>query len=354
MRKVPSYRLHSASGNAVVTLGGRDHYLGRHGSPESRAKYDRLIAEWLAGGRGIRIERAAGLTVVEVIVAYCQARLPRHGTSQADRIRRSLALVREMYGDLPVAEFRARQLRAVRQALIARGYNRRHLNQRIGTIKTCWRWALAEDLAPADAVQSVLALPGLRRGDDPSVPEPEPVRQVAESIVRATLEHASPAIQAIALVQWRTGARPGEVVGMRGDQIERGSPDFWIYRPTDHKTASRGHSRAICLGPRAIAALALWLGDVSDLPRGWIFPTESASGHFSVSGYQHGIRRAIARAGVASWHPHQLRHLAATSIRAEFGLDVARAVLGHRTVDTSAIYAEVELDRVRDAVRRLG
>jgi hypothetical protein len=47
----PFYRRHKASGQAVVTLDERDLYLGRYGTPESRAEYDRLIAEWLGNGR---------------------------------------------------------------------------------------------------------------------------------------------------------------------------------------------------------------------------------------------------------------------------------------------------------------
>ena len=42
---------HKASGQAVVTLAGRDHYLGPHGTKASRLEYDRLIAEWIAAGR---------------------------------------------------------------------------------------------------------------------------------------------------------------------------------------------------------------------------------------------------------------------------------------------------------------
>jgi hypothetical protein len=42
--RTPSYRLHRARGLAVVTLGGRDHYLGPHGTPESHEAYDRLVA----------------------------------------------------------------------------------------------------------------------------------------------------------------------------------------------------------------------------------------------------------------------------------------------------------------------
>jgi len=43
--RIPKYRLHKATGLAVVTLNGADHYLGRHGTAESREQYDRLIAE---------------------------------------------------------------------------------------------------------------------------------------------------------------------------------------------------------------------------------------------------------------------------------------------------------------------
>ena len=37
--EVPSYRLHKQSGQAVVTLNGRDHLLGQHGSSASKKKY---------------------------------------------------------------------------------------------------------------------------------------------------------------------------------------------------------------------------------------------------------------------------------------------------------------------------
>jgi len=44
--RIPKYRLHKASGQAVVTLSGRDIYLGKHGSEESNARYHEEIARW--------------------------------------------------------------------------------------------------------------------------------------------------------------------------------------------------------------------------------------------------------------------------------------------------------------------
>ena len=50
-KSVPSYRHHKPTGQAVVTLNGKDFYLGPWKSKASIAEYDRLIGEWLANGR---------------------------------------------------------------------------------------------------------------------------------------------------------------------------------------------------------------------------------------------------------------------------------------------------------------
>jgi hypothetical protein len=41
-----SYLCHKPSGQALLTLNGKDFCLGVWQSPESHAQYDRLIAEW--------------------------------------------------------------------------------------------------------------------------------------------------------------------------------------------------------------------------------------------------------------------------------------------------------------------
>jgi len=69
-KAVPKYQLHRASGQAVVSLNGRDHYLGPHGTKVSKLAYDRLVAEWLQNGRQLAEGADGGLTVVEVIAAY--------------------------------------------------------------------------------------------------------------------------------------------------------------------------------------------------------------------------------------------------------------------------------------------
>jgi integrase len=47
------------------------------------------------------------------------------------------------------------------------------------------------------------------------------------------------------------------------------------------------------------------------------------------------------------WHPHQLRHTAATLLRKEFGLEAARVILGHKTLAVTAIYAEKNVEAAK-------
>jgi len=58
---LPQMRLHSASGHARVRINGTEHWLGRFGSPEAQAAYDRLIAGFLASRLGPQQEATVGL-----------------------------------------------------------------------------------------------------------------------------------------------------------------------------------------------------------------------------------------------------------------------------------------------------
>jgi len=78
--RTPKYSRHKASGQAVVTLSGRDHYLGPYGTATSRREYDRLITEWIANGRQSPVA-ASERTIVELMVAYLRHAKAYYGTS---------------------------------------------------------------------------------------------------------------------------------------------------------------------------------------------------------------------------------------------------------------------------------
>jgi hypothetical protein len=67
--KLPAYRRHKATGQAVVTLGGKDYYLGPRKSVASRNEYQRVTREWLVSS-GVHV--TVDLSIVELLAAYWQ------------------------------------------------------------------------------------------------------------------------------------------------------------------------------------------------------------------------------------------------------------------------------------------
>ena len=55
-----------------------------------------------------------------------------------------------------------------------------------------------------------------------------------------------------------------------------------------------------------------------------------------------------------TWHPHQLRHNAATRLRREFGLEAAQVILGHKTLAVTEIYAEKNVAKARQIMTEVG
>lgn len=105
--RTPSYRRHKPSGQAVVTLDGRDWYLGRYGTKASHAEYDRLVAEWLVGGRRLPVAARApsDLTVSELAAAYWRYCTAYYGQSgELNNIKDALRPLRELYGKTAVGE----------------------------------------------------------------------------------------------------------------------------------------------------------------------------------------------------------------------------------------------------------
>lgn len=56
----------------------------------------------------------------------------------------------------------------------------------------------------------------------------------------------------------------------------------------------------------------------------------------------------------SQWHPHQLRHTTATKLRAEFGLEPAQVILGHKTLVATQIYAEKNVKTAIQIMAQVG
>ncbi len=256
---------------AVVSFDGRNTYLGKYDSPESRQEYDRVIGEWLARGRQVPViaEQAtvgigSGLTVAEVIVrywAFASDYYVRDGepARELGNIKDALRSLRRSYGAIEANAFGPVALKAVRKRMIDDGLARNTVNARVGKIRRMFKWAVAEELVSPTVLLGLQAVSGLRPGRS-GVRETAPIRPVTPEQVASVLPYVSAPVRAMIQLQDLTGMRPGEVMAMRSGDIDR-SEEVWVYRPGRHKTMDKGFSRAVPLGPRAQALLGPWLRD---------------------------------------------------------------------------------------------
>jgi hypothetical protein len=162
--RVPKYCRHKASGQAVVTIQGRDHYLGPWKSKASRLEYDRLISEWIAAGRPVAgTSSAHDISIAELCAKYwpfAKRHYVKNGrqTDTIYGVKVALRLLRENYGHTRAAEFGPLALKAIRKQLIELDLSRGYINQTVAKIRRVFKWAASEELLPISTFQALTAV----------------------------------------------------------------------------------------------------------------------------------------------------------------------------------------------------
>jgi len=392
-RRQPTYRLHKARGCAVVTINGKDHYLGKFNSPESHEKYARLIAQWQANGKEFsnlkNPEPNADLTVSALILRYldfAKGYYKDYGTwyqGEINNLRNAVRPLKELYGRTLAREFSPEALENVRQSMMESRLARTTINARITRLKRIFRWAVKKGLVPPAIYHGLRAIEGLRRGRSPAR-ETKPVKTVPEGHIQATCLHLNRHVRAMVQVQELTGMRPQDIRNLRVCDLDM-TGDVWVYEPFTHKNEHLGQTRRIAIGPRAQAILKPFLKP--DNPEAFVSsPKEAAEAvlterrqkrktpltpsqrsrtrksnpkrqpgdQYTQNAYRYAIARACDKAEVPRWHPHQLRHNCATKVRRLYGLDGAITVLGHKIGIVTEIYAEQDFEKAKKIMREIG
>ena len=167
--RLPKYRKH-ASGQAVITIDGREIYLGPHGTKASHQEYDLVIAEWIGNGRTLPGSSAqAGLSVNQLAVRYMKFangyyRKNGKPTASIDGIRIALRFLCKSHGRTAARDFGPLALAAIRNTMIEADHARVYINKNVDRIRQAFKWAVSQELVPVAVHQGLTTLPGLRRG----------------------------------------------------------------------------------------------------------------------------------------------------------------------------------------------
>lgn len=390
--KAPARRYH-LSGQSVVTLDGKDFYLGIHDSPVSIARYAVLIATYQQNGFRLpdsldmdAINQRASIlfsldsepqrqdkepiTVKHVTGFYREFAKNRHTRKNDQELIRANQICDELdkhEGGSLVDEFGPLALQRQRDRWVKSGrLSRRYVNRQVNLIIRIFKVAVSQELVKESTWQRLKSVEPLRRGQTTAA-ETELRMPVNIESVRATAKHLSPIVRDMVRVVVSTGLRPSEICNLRPIDIDRSNADCWMFRPAQHKTANKGIRKAVplvgdareaiedhlnrrpesyCFSPKEAVA---WMQSQkraarkspvqpSQVDRSKPNPRKQAGDRYDAQSLNRAIKTACKKANVDPWTPYQLRHLAATAVRDAIGIEYAQALLGHREISMTEHY----------------
>ncbi|GJM17081.1 MAG: integrase [Thermodesulfobacteriota bacterium] len=157
---------------------------------------------------------------------------------------------------------------------------------------------------------------------------------------KALAEEENQAIKDYVLVSLLTGARRSNVLSMHWKDINFERAEWRIAE------TKNGTSQTVALSPEAIEVLSNRKPTEAD---GFVFPGIGKSGHLIEP--KKGWKRILKRAGIKDLRIHDLRRtLGSWQAKTGASLAIIGKSLNHKNQNTTAIYARLDLDPVRESI----
>lgn len=364
MARKPIYGLHAARNLARTTVNGKRIYLGPYGSPESKTAFNKILAEWEAAHSERSKSAPVTLTVSRLaflFLKHAELEYVRDGkpTGETANFRQALKALNNMFHGVPVIDFGPKKLKMLQQQMVDDGYAQQTINSALRRIKQVFVWGVSEEIVPGRIAQDLHTVMGLRAGRTkaaaPKSKGPAPLADIA-----AIKPLVTRPVWGLIEFMLLSGCRPSEAIALKWSEIDN-SGEVWFYRPGHHKTAHRGKSRLIAIGPKCQQVLnglremsrsdfvfdpQVGFDEYSRKAFGDKAKTRRVGACYTKHGLNSAVRNACDRAGVNRWSPGQLRKTRATQARQQGDLETAQQILGHSSKQTTERhYADVDLSR---------
>jgi site-specific recombinase XerD len=207
--------------------------------------------------------------------------------------------------------------------------------QRMRTVRQFFERIIEWDWPDAPARNPVIAW------DIPKKPEPLPKfldDQDAARLMTAARASSDPRDRLVVELLARTGMRAGELADLEADAVVQIGAGHWLRIPL----GKLRNDRYVPLHPDLVTLLAAWTAANLQHIRRCKRLVADHRGPLD----RHVIGRIVSRvgraAGVPGVHPHRLRHTLATqAINRGMRLEAIAALLGHRKMEMTLIYARI-------------
>jgi integrase len=270
---------------------------------------------------------------------------PNINVKDANNIKKGFSLLFEVFPNTDTGSFCAASLLQYQQYLVSKGYCRSYVNKLIKFVRSVFNWGVLYNLVTPALAYSLKLVPPVKYG---VAKENAPRKDVPVEMIETVLPYLPPVIADMLRLQLLTAMRPSEVCRMKVGEIEqRYDGEHWLYLPTEHKTKHKGKIRSVLLGIAEQDILKRYLsGKTADMH---VF-LHSRNLPFTSCRFSQTLQKIIKRNGLPKFTPYQLRHTALTGISAAHGRDAARAVAGHSSIKTTAIYDHSDILKAKKVI----
>jgi site-specific recombinase XerD len=207
--------------------------------------------------------------------------------------------------------------------------------QRLRTVRQFFERIIEWDWPDAPARNPVIA------GDIPKKPEPLPKfldDRDAARLMAAARAAADPRDRLVVELLARTGMRAGELADLEADAVVRIGAGHWLRIPL----GKLRNDRYVPLHPELVDLLAAWTAANLEPIRRHKRLIAGSRGPLNRHLTGRIVHRVGRAAGVPGVHPHRLRHTLATqAINRGMRLEAIAALLGHRKMEMTLIYARI-------------
>jgi len=234
----------------------------------------------------------------------------------------------------------AEELRRFQLHLVDKGISSITLNATI----TALRFFFVTTLARDDAMIKMSSVP---------VPRKLPVVLSRQEVTRLIDASGNPKYRAALSVAYGAGLRVSEVVALKVSDIDSTRMTLRVEQGKGHK------DRYAMLSPVLLDHLRSWWQFAHTqglmLEGGWLFPGQNPVNHLTARQLNRACHAAAADAEIDKRvSMHTLRHSFATHLlEAKVDIRVIQVLLGHKKLETTALYAQVATDLLREVISPL-
>ena len=378
----------------IVRINGKKQYysLGRYGSPESQAEYERIKAQF---EKEDEQSKSNGKTSDCLFDAYADEFLQgERFTAEQYLDLTTITYARERFSPFFLEDFSMTYLVAFQTYLVRiapderiieregktpihkRPWSRYYVNKIMKRFKKILVWGINNGLLSPIFRESIRLFPGITSFNPRGLPDRPAREAVRDCDVLATLPYLPPIVADMVKIQRAACLRPSEVCSLRVGDVAFLDNGTAFVSTAKNKIARKGVRRQIafglaerdilqqyCVGRNpdefvfSMRMYAKWLHDQKRLNRKTpMTPSQRQRDidnldsrfdrygeAFNSNVYSRIIHRAVQQAikanpGVQSWTPYQLRHAAYSALSAQYGVDIASKVAGHLSPNLARIY----------------